>query len=131
MTHGRDHQEREQKVKVRRGNHTAERMGFEAELFTAGRTRGTPHQRVFGANLERFAPGAELEEAEPTGDGAEVAPTQRAEERERERHRVERTMGRMAAGIAENLRDRREPAVTRRLLDRAARAADRKVSSSR
>jgi hypothetical protein len=127
MTHGRDHQEREHRVRAHRANQTAERASLEGSLFGTGRARGTPNQRVFGAHLERFAPGAELDEAEPTGDGADVAPTLRAQERERERHREERKLGRMAAGIDENLRDRREPSVTRRALEDAARAADRKI----
>src|SRR2546430_15304391 len=111
MTHGRDHQEREHKY--RRANHTAERTDFEAELRGGRRNRGTPHQRVFGASDGRFSPAAELDDAKSVADGSEVAPTARDQERERERHRVERKLGRMAAGVGENLRDRREPAVTK------------------
>jgi hypothetical protein len=132
MTHGRDHQEREQRVHVRRANQTAEEEGgLESDFFGEGHKRGTPPQGVIGAHTERSAPAEELEEPEPVSGGSEVAPTKRAEERERERHRAERKMGRMAAGIEENLRDRREPEVTREKLDEAARAADEKVSRSR
>jgi hypothetical protein len=131
MTHGRDHQEREQRVRVHRPHQTAERESVEADFFGAGHKRGMPPQAVFGAHTERFAPAGDLEESEPTGDGSDVAPTARAEERERERHRAERKLGRMAAGLEENLRDRREPQVTRDALDQAARAADEKINSSR
>ena len=133
MPHGRDHQEREQKIRIRRASQTSEPSSFEAQLLGAGRTRGTPKQRLFGANsapgARRATPAEDFDEPEPIGGGAEVAPTRRAEERERERHRAERKIGRMAAGIGENLRDRREPGVTRQALDQAARAADQKVTS--
>jgi hypothetical protein len=131
MQYGRDHQEREQKVRIHRASQPRDDDSFEGAWLGAGRQRGTPRQRVFGANQGRFAPGEEpLDEREPVADGAEVGPTARAEARERERHRQERQLGRMAAGIGENLRDRREPAVTRGDLDRAARSADRKVTRS-
>jgi hypothetical protein len=105
MQHGRDHEERELKVK-HRSNATPDEASLDKdEMVSTG----------------------ELAENEPLVDGAEVAPTKRAEERERVRHREERKRGRMAAGIGENLRDRREPGVTREVLDEAARAADEQV----
>jgi hypothetical protein len=128
MRHGRDHQEREQKY--RRVNYAAEHGDFEWELRRARRSHGIPRQRVFGANEGRFAPAAELDEAEPVGEGSEVAPTARAAAREAARHQAERKLGRLAAGLGENLRDRRAPDVTRGNLDEAAQAADRKVTSS-
>lgn len=118
-------------MKVRRAHQSPEAANADSEVLGNGKARGTPHQRVFGAHLERFAPATELEEPEPMGDGSDVAPTARAEERERERHRAERKLGRMAAGTDENLRDRREPGVTREALDEAAEAADRKIAPSR
>lgn len=124
MTHGRDHQEREQKYP--RANHRNDES-----VLDAGRTCGVPRQHVYGANEGRVASAADLDENEPMADGSDVAPTRRAEERERERHRVERKLGRMAAGIDENPRDRREPAVTRAALDQAAESADRKVTPPR
>lgn len=127
MQHGRDNEEREQKVGTRRSRNTPEKESFEAEMLHAGRHHGTPHQHVYGAHPQRTAPAAELEEDEPVGDGAEVAPTRLAEERERERHRNERRLGRLAAGAGENLRDRREPGVSREDLERAAAEADLKV----
>lgn len=129
MTHGRDHQEREQRYP--HPKQIGARTDFEAELEDAGRSGGVPHQHVFGANEGRVASAQDLDEGEPMAGGSEVAPTRRAEARERERHRAERKLGRMAAGIDENLRDRREPAVTRPALDGAARAADRKVAGAR
>jgi len=127
MTHGRDHEEREQKIGVGRTRSTPESESFEAGLVASGRTHGTPPQYVVGSHEERFAPGEAFDEPEPVADGSEVAPTRKAEERERARHREERKRGRMAAGIGENQRDRREPNVTREDLDEAARAADEEV----
>jgi hypothetical protein len=122
MTHGRDHQEREQKIGTGR---TPESDGPEAELLAAGRTHGMPREYLIGAHEERRAPtGDELEETEAIGEGADVAPTPKAETRERTRHREERKRGRLAAGTGENQRDRREPGVTRQDLDEAARIAD-------
>ena len=125
MTHGRSNQERQQKYL--RANHGAERS--EELLLDAGRSGGVPHQHVYGANEGRVVSAADLDEGEPMAGGSDVAPTRRAEERER--HRAERRLGRMAAGIDENQRDRREPALTRAALDEAARDADRKVAPSR
>jgi hypothetical protein len=123
MQHGRDHEGREQKAKHRRNN-----VGKGDVIEPEALTPGTPPQHLYGAHQERFAPGSELDEPEPVGDGAEVGPTRRAEERERLRHREERKRGRMTAGSGENLRDRREPELTREDLDEAARTADRAVT---
>lgn len=128
MRHGRDHDERSHKVRRGRSNMTPERDGYEATLASAGRKRGVPPQRLYGSHAARLAPIADLDEEEPVGDGAEVAPTPRAEARERERHRLERRCGRLAAGSGENIRDRREPSVGPAELEEAARAADRKVA---
>src|SRR2546428_5196356 len=100
MIHGRDHEEREQKI---------------------------------GANTTRPSPDdadeAEPLAAAPPSNGAEVAPTPRATERERVRHQEERKRGRMAAGVDDNPRDRREPEVTRDDLAEAARVADEAVGA--
>lgn len=61
--------------------------------------------------------------------GSDTGPTPRAQERERERHRLERELGRTPAGGQGLKRDHREPGVTREQLDEAARAADRAVES--
>jgi hypothetical protein len=129
MTHGRDHEEREQKVGVGRTRNTPESDSDEARLLAAGRTHGEPPRYVIGAVEERLA-GADAE-ADTPGDGSEVAPTPRAAERERIRHQEERKRGRLAAGIGDNPRDRREPGVTREDLDEAARAADEAVGSTK
>jgi hypothetical protein len=99
MNHGRDHQEREQKLAVGETDVAAEDLEEDEE---------------------QVASAADI-------DGAEVAPTARAAERERVRHREERKRGRMAAGVGDNLRDRREPELTRDDLEAAARAADEAV----
>lgn len=130
MRHGRDHEEREQKVGQSRTNNTPEADSFEAQMLNGGRHGGTPNQYVVGAHTERIAPASELEEEEPRGGGSDVAPTKLAEERERERHKEERKIGRLAAGVGENPRDKREPGVTREDLDEAARKADEKVLGS-
>jgi hypothetical protein len=129
MNHGRDHQEREQKLGIGRRRSTPEPDSIEAGMLASGRTHATPPQYVFGANPERRAPAAELDEPEPVGDGAEVAPTRKAEARERARHREERKRGRMTAGAGENLRDRREPELTREDLEEAAKVADAEVAN--
>ena len=96
MNHGRDHMEREQKVKSRRASPLIE----DDELETSNK------------------PGLQV-------GGAEVAPTKRAELRERIRHQEERMIGRRAAGVGDNPRDHRERSVSRAQLDQAARMADR------
>jgi len=60
--------------------------------------------------------------------GSEVAPTAKAELREKERHAREAAVGRVAAGLGGNPRDRRGPKATRKNLDQAARAADQRVA---
>lgn len=63
--------------------------------------------------------------ARPPGvGGSDVAPTARAQEREQERHRLERELGRTPAGEAGLDHDYRSPDVTRAKLDEAARQAD-------
>jgi hypothetical protein len=61
MKHGRDHQEREQKIGA--GRTRSKPDPVEAQLLAAGRTRGTPPQYAFGAHEERLAP-ADLDEPE-------------------------------------------------------------------
>src|SRR3954469_3015607 len=102
MNHGRDHQERDYKLAAGTTDVAAEATYDEED---------------------------EGERAEAGPDGSEVAPTARAAERERIRHEEERKRGRMAAGVGENLRDRREPEVTRADLEDAARAADEAVGA--
>jgi hypothetical protein len=102
MIHGRDHQEREQKIGGPPGGPSSN-DGDEAEPVAAA----------------------------PPGNGSQVAPTARATERERVRHEEERKRGRMAAGVDDNPRDRREPEVTREDLEEAARVADDAVGAGK
>jgi hypothetical protein len=101
MRHGRDHDERRQKA----GNQS--------------RSNNTPPDD----DALSDGPG---QAARPRA-GAEVAPTKLAEERERERHRLERQMGRAPGGDGAHLHDTRTGDVTREKLDAAAKEADRRV----
>jgi hypothetical protein len=65
--------------------------------------------------------------AEPVGAGADVAPTRRAEERERARHRLQKAEGVVPAGD-DRQRQSRAPRASRQRLDAAARAADEAVT---
>jgi hypothetical protein len=101
---------------------------LELELAASGRGAAVPREGLVGAHAGRRAPstGAERQQ-EPTGPGADVAPTKRAEDRERERHRLERALGRTPAGEDGLIRDQRGKNVSRAHLDEAARRADRHV----
>jgi hypothetical protein len=59
-----------------------------------------------------------------------VAPTRRAEERERARHHLQRAEGVVPAGD-DNPRQRRAPKASRQRLDAAARAADESITACR
>jgi len=96
------------------------------------KTRGVPREGLVGAHTSKREPGlSEHDEdngAEPTGPASDVAPTMRAAEHERERHQLERDLGRIPAGEEGALRERRESHVTREMLDEARRKADRIVT---
>lgn len=98
MEHGRDHDNRSVRFGKNRHNNTP--PDEESDLLTGPR------------GLE---------------GGSRPAPTQRAAEREAERHRLEREQGRFAAGEDGLARDVRAPSVTREKLDQAAENADRAV----
>jgi hypothetical protein len=103
---------------------------LEAELASSGRSDQVPRQGLVGAHTARLEPEPKLDDdrAEPpTGRGSDVAPSRLAEQRERERHFLERQRGRSAAGEGGSLRERRRPNVTRNDLVQAQREADRKV----
>jgi hypothetical protein len=114
-----------------------EQTQLEFELASSGRNDAFPREGLVGAHAERRAPAfqevseeveAESEEGqEPTGPGSDVAPTKRAEARERERHRIEREIGHTPAGEEGLVRGRNAPGVSREDLDEAARRADRRV----
>jgi hypothetical protein len=114
-----------------------EQTQLEAELASSGRHDAFPREGLVGATSERRASEsseAELEAEdgeegqEPTGPGADVAPTKRAEARERERHRIERDLGHTPAGEERQIHGRNAPGVRREALDEAARQADRRVA---
>ncbi|HVX96821.1 MAG TPA: hypothetical protein VHK47_18035 [Polyangia bacterium] len=115
-----------------------EQTQLELELASSGRNDAFPREGLVGAHSERRAPSAEEgrqddreaegeEGQEPTGPGSDVAPTKRAEARERERHRIEREIGHTPAGEEGLIRGRNAPGVSREDLDEAARRADRRV----
>jgi hypothetical protein len=103
---------------------------LEAELAASGRHDAFPREGLVGATSERretLEEGREDEGEEPTGPGADVAPTKRAEARERERHRIERELGHTPAGEEGQIHGRNAPGVSREALDQAAQQADRRV----
>ena len=114
---------------------TQEGREFEAELEAGQRTHGVPPQYTVGGGGPR--PGAsvgdEVDEEEVQGQrtlmsGADVAPTEKAQERERVRHALEREKGRTPAGHDGQLKGHVAEGVTREALDEAARQADEMVA---
>lgn len=100
-----------------------------------GRTRSVPREHLIGAHRERREPEREHQpdepaSAEPVGAGSDVAPTRRAEERERARHHLQRAEG-VAPASDDSPRQRRAPKATRHRLDAAARAADESTGGRR
>jgi hypothetical protein len=84
---------------------------IEEQLAARGGHKLVPREGLVGAHLERRASLGQGPE-EPVGAGADVAPTRKAEARERERHRLQReTVG-----------------GSREALDRAAQEADRLIA---
>jgi hypothetical protein len=107
---------------------------IETELAGSGRTGVTPREGLIGAHADRHARGTDRAETddeprtrEPFGRGAAVAPTERAEERERIRHQRQREQGLVPAGTEGNPRQQRPDEVDRQALDAAADDADRAV----
>jgi len=99
------------------------------------RTRSVPREHLIGAHRGRREPERDHRPdepgwAEPVGGGSDVAPTRQAEERERERHHLQRAEGVTPAGD-DSPRQRRTPKATRQRLDAAARAADESISAAR
>lgn len=95
--------------------------------------RRAPREMLVGAHMTRRAArrSSDVEEEEPIGGGSDTAPTAKALERERLRHRNERRIGRAAAGSVGNLRDKRRPNVGRKQLAEAARSADDEMKRRR
>jgi hypothetical protein len=140
MQHGRDHQERQHKVRRPRRNNvppspaTEPDVELEADLLSSGRGDARPREGVVGAHLERGFHSdtgrGPVEGQEPVGAGSEVAPTAQAAQREQERHRREEEIGRFAAGTGGRIRDMRDGRLTREALDQASGAADEAVGAS-
>jgi hypothetical protein len=107
-----------------------EQTQLEVEMASSGRSDVVPRQGLVGAHtarLESDGDASDEEGDEPTGAGADVAPTRLAEQRERERHRLERDLGRTPAGEGGSIHETRSPNVTREDLDEVQREADRRV----
>ena len=129
MEHGRDHDERLQKAARPRasnvptdGRNDSDGSDLEAEMLLSGRHALRPAAGLVGPYTRR------MEAAPDTAAmGSNYAPTQRATERELERHRLERERGRVAAGTEGNEREKRVEGLRRGLLDEAAHKADRYV----
>src|SRR3954468_23660482 len=64
---------------------------LEDQLASSGRTHIVPPEGLVGAHLERRESASQGLE-EPVGAGADIAPTRKAEARERERHRLQREL---------------------------------------
>jgi hypothetical protein len=101
---------------------------IEDELLRSGRSHIVPREGLPGAHEERRAgltPDWESSHKEPVGRGSDVAPTRKAELREAERHRMEREVGHVAAGLQEGgLRQQSSQFATREALDGIAAEAD-------
>ena len=98
---------------------------IEAELASSGRSDIVPREGLAGQQAGRRLPIGDAEEL--VGHGADVAPTEKAMERERERHRLQREVGVIPAGEDGNLHQWRAPHVPRWSLDAAAREATERV----
>jgi hypothetical protein len=99
---------------------------IEAELVSSGRSDVVPREGLVGAHQVRREPIGDTDELHAAG--VEVAPTPKAEVRERERHRLQREVGVVPAGEDGHLRQQRAAGVTRMSLDAAAREATQRVT---
>ncbi len=133
---GRQQHENARKLDQARLGKTKEGGEFEAELEAGQRKKGVPPQYTVGGGGERagtMVDDPETDEAEVQGQvsnvsGADIAPTQKAREREEIRHAKERELGRAPAGHDGKLRDHRDDDVTRDDLTKAGREADAEVN---
>ena len=86
----------------------------------SGRTGVTPPEATIGPRRTRRSRRDKV-------PGAAVAPTKKAEARERQRHRLQKREGVVAASEEGNLKQRRARKASRSALDAAARKADHLV----
>jgi len=110
----------------RRGGRTSTgepQSDLEEQLAASGRTGRAPK---LGGTRARGGRGSRAPAGGPY-KGSVVAPTKKAEARERQRHSLQRGLGVVPAGEAGNRRQRRGPKATRPSLDAAARQADERV----
>lgn len=96
---------------------------LEEQLTSSGNTGLLPK---LGGTRARGGRGSRTPAGGPSR-GSAVAPTKKAEVRERARHRLQRAEDVVPAGEGGNRRQRRGPKATRASLDAAARKADRLV----
>jgi hypothetical protein len=97
---------------------------IEDQLQSSGRTRIVPPEGLVGAHLERRESAAQGLE-EPVGAGADVAPTRKAEARERERHRLQRELPAEDRGAFQRAADEADRLITERRLNAEASPARR------
>ena len=132
MDHGRDHENRQSHSRSRANNTPPTDPTAKSEQqMIQGKGHSVPNDGLVGAQAfhgrHTKDSAHDNDPARRTGSGSDVAPTRLAEEREQERHRLERELGRTPAGEAGRAHDQRTPEVTRAALDEAAREADRRV----
>lgn len=118
-----------------------EQTEIEVEMGSSGRSQVRPSDRLFGPYLGRFEAEASTRArdaavvTQPPPRGSDEAPTPLALAREHERHRLERNLGRRAAGTDGRLRastdgkadQARGPRANRKAMQAVQRKADRKV----
>jgi hypothetical protein len=96
---------------------------IEADMAGSGRTGMTPPEATIGPRR-----GRRIRSRRDGIPGAAVAPTKKAEVRERQRHRLQKAEGVVAASEEGNRKQRRSSKASRAALDAAARKADRKAN---
>lgn len=107
-----------------------EQTEVEIRLDAGGAKRNVPPSKEIGAGKRSAASRAsgQRRDSRPVG-GSDVAPTARAAAREKARHRLERKVGRQAAGVAVRGNQRKGSSrASRSAVDQAARQADRMIA---
>jgi hypothetical protein len=106
---------------------------IEDAMDASGRTSTVPPEGLVGAHRERRSRANDVRDPddrlkEPTGPGADVAPTRKAELREARRHQLEAQLGHVPAGERKAIRQRRSQFATREALDGVAAEADQAIA---
>ncbi len=107
---------------------------IEDEMDASGRSSVMPREGLVGAHEERRSRAADVPDPddrlkEPTGRGADVAPTRKAERREATRHRLESQIGHVPAGERQLVRQRHSRYESREALDGIAAEADQAIAA--